>query len=158
MFTPPSDLETLDTALVTVRRFLEAPRVVDDHGRDIELSTLLILAGLPAAGQSIRDIATHLDVAPSTASRLVARAERAGAVTKSRATGDARSAVVTPTEAGRGLASRAAEHRRRRLAEVLAGWSDDQVRALAQSLDEFARAHLRNRAADSPGISRPREP
>jgi len=158
MATSSSDLETLDTALVTVRRFLEAPRIVDDHGRDIELSTLLILAGLPTMGQSIRDIATRLDVAPSTASRLVSRAERAGVVTKSPATGDARSAVVTPTREGRELASRAAEHRRSRLAEVLAGWSDEQVRALALSLDEFARAHLRDRAAKSPGVSRPREP
>lgn len=143
---------------MTVRRFLEAPHVVDDRGRAVELSTLLVLARLPTAGQSIWDIAERLDVAPSTASRFVTRAERAGVVTKSRALADDRSAVVKPTEVGSGLALRAAEHRRSRLAEVLAGWSDDQVRELARSLDEFARAHLRNRAANGVGISRPREP
>lgn len=151
MSTLRTDLETLDRALLAVRRFLEAPHVVDDRGRAIELSTLLILAGLPTEGQGIGDIAARLHVAPSTASRLVARAAQSGVVTKSRGVADARSALVTATAMGRDLAVRAAEYRVSRLDAVLTGWPEDRIRALAQSLDDFAKAHARGRAASSEG-------
>ncbi len=146
-----TDLETLDKALLAVRRFLEAPHVVDDRGRAIELSTLLILAALPTDGQGIRDIAARRDVAPSIASRLVAGAERSGVVTKSRGVADATSALVTATDAGRDLAVQAAEYRVSRLDAALTGWSEDRIRALARSLDDFAKAHTRGRAARSEG-------
>ena len=151
MSTLRSDLEMLDKALVSVRRFLEVPHVVDDDGRAIELSTLLILAGLPTEGQSIRDIATRLDVAPSTASRLVARAALSAVVTKSRGSADARSALVTATEGGRQLAVRAAEYRVCRLDAALGGWSEDRIRTFARSLDDFAKAHARGRAQRAQG-------
>ncbi|GAA4730514.1 hypothetical protein GCM10023216_22830 [Isoptericola chiayiensis] len=135
------DLETVDRALVDLRRFLAAPDVLDDAGRRLELSTLLVLDGLPAGGQSIGEIAARLDVAHSTASRFVTRAGRAGVVRRSPAPDDPRRTVVAPTEAGTALARRATAHRLERLRALLDGWDDGDVADLARLLGRFAREH-----------------
>lgn len=138
-----ADLETLDRALMSLRRFFATPRVLDDEGRDVDLSTLLVLDGLPAGGQSVNDIAARLDVAHSTASRFVTRAERAGMTTRSPSPHDARQTLVAPTEAGLALAARAADHRLDRLGGLVSDWTDDDVRAFAAHLGRFADASAR---------------
>ncbi|PRZ08855.1 MarR family transcriptional regulator [Isoptericola sp. CG 20/1183] len=132
------DLRMLDRALVGLRRFLTAPPVLDDQGRAVELSTLLVLNELPTEGQSVQQIATRLGVAHSTASRLVTRAEGAGMVTRTDSPDDARRRLVVPTAAGRGLRDRAAEFRLERLADIVDGWTPDEVHTLARSLHRFA--------------------
>jgi len=133
------DLQTLDRALISLRRFLTAPRVLDEGGA-VELSTLLVVDGLPAQGQSVSDVAARLDVAHSTASRFVTRAERAGAVTRTSAPDDTRQVLVAPTPAGRALADRATAFRLDRLADLLEGWAEEDVHVLADGLRRFAEA------------------
>ncbi|GAA1724827.1 hypothetical protein GCM10009809_20790 [Isoptericola hypogeus] len=135
-----SDLVTLDRALLALRRFLSAPRVLDDDGHQVELSTLLVLDELPAEGQTVRDVATRLGVAHSTASRFVSRAERAGMTARAASPSDGRQTLVVPTSAGLELAARAVAFRLDRLAGIVDDWAPGDVRALADGLARFARA------------------
>lgn len=132
------DLVTLDRAMMNLRRFITAPRVVQDRGRSVDLSTLLVLDGLPISGESVRDIAERLDIAPSTASRFVTRAEHAGMVTRTPSGEDARQILVTPTRAGVTFTASAADYRLTHLACVVEDWDDDDVHTLAHVVDRFA--------------------
>ncbi|MFC7876203.1 MarR family winged helix-turn-helix transcriptional regulator [Isoptericola sp. NPDC057391] len=105
---------------------------------------LLVLDGLPAQGESVRDVATRLDVAHSTASRFVSRAERAGVVTRTTAPHDTRQTLVVPSPSGRELARRAEAFRLDRLAAIVDAWDEEDVRVLAEGLRRFA-------AASAPG-------
>ena len=136
-----SDLKVLDQALVGLRRFLTAPGVLDDRGQPIELSTLLVLGGLPPDGQTIRDVAARLDVAHSTASRLVTRAERAGMTHRAQSPDDARETLVVPTAAGLELAARAVAFRLDRLAAIVSDWAPDDVHLLAEGLHRFVHSY-----------------
>lgn len=132
----------LDRALLDLRRFLAAPRVVADRGAPVELSTVLVLDAVLAAGESgalVRDVADRLDVAPSTASRLVDRAVLAGAVVKVPGE-NARQVRVEATVDGRALAARAVEHRQDQLSQVLAGWTVEERAVLVDSLEHLARS------------------
>ncbi|HQY32626.1 MarR family transcriptional regulator [Actinotalea sp.] len=132
------DLVALDRALLGLRRFLESPAVLDDQGRRIELSTLLVLDAVGEGAASVGDIADRLDVARSTASRLVVRAERVGMVARSASPQDARAVLVGPTDAGRALGRRAREFRLERLVALTGGWDAADVTALAGALRRFA--------------------
>lgn len=135
-------LARLDRALLDLRRFLAAPPVVADGGRSVELSTVLVLDAVLAAGETgalVRDVADRLDVAPSTASRLVDRAVLAAAVVKVPGE-NARQVRVEATDEGRALAARAVEHRQTQLARVLDGWTTQEQGALVDSLEHLARS------------------
>lgn len=132
------DLEEVDRALVALRRFLAAPGMIDDGGARVELSTLLVLdAVVEGDAVRVRDVAARLDVAHSTASRLVARAERAGAVTRRPSPEDARETLVVPTAPGRELHGRAAAFRLGRLDRITRDWQSAEVTALARALSRF---------------------
>ncbi|WP_127131619.1 MarR family winged helix-turn-helix transcriptional regulator [Georgenia sp. SYP-B2076] len=135
------DLAALDRALLQLRRFVTAvtPQV-HDGDRVIESSTLLIVEVLMAAGRplSVRELADELDVAHSTASRLVDRAAATGAVTRTTSDHDARRRAVDLTTAGRELAARAREHRQAHLAAILAEWAPAEAAQLARTLGRFA--------------------
>lgn len=133
-----ADLMTLDRALMRLRRFLTAPRTLEDDGRSVDLSTLLVLDSLPPEGESVREIALRLDVAPSTASRFVTRAAEAAMVVRAPSAGDARESVITPTDAGRRLQAGAIEYRLTQLRDIVDGWDDDDVHSLAAGLARFA--------------------
>ena len=81
------DLQLLDEALVRLRRLWTASRasVVDELGRRVEMSSVLVVEACARAGShatevTVGDVAAFLDVEPSTASRMVDRAEAAGLV------------------------------------------------------------------------------
>jgi DNA-binding MarR family transcriptional regulator len=135
------DLETLDRALVSLRRFLTAPPVLDDRGQRVELSTLLVLDGLPLEGESIREVAARLDVTHSTASRLVTRAEEAGMTTRRRSRADSRETLVVPTSAGLDLAARATAFRLDRIASMVGDWAPADLHRFAEDLQRFARSY-----------------
>ena len=134
-----ADLEILDQALLGLRRFFDTPGVLDDQGRRVELSTLLVLDAIGVDGASVREVAQRLDVAHSTASRLVKRAEEAGMVFRGNSTLDARETVVAATEAGRELGRRALGFRLGRLVELTRDWSPHELETFAASLRLFAR-------------------
>jgi DNA-binding MarR family transcriptional regulator len=138
-------LERLDSALLALRRFaspeLARPRI-SHAGADIELSTVLVVDAIArsAPGEvSVRLVADSLQVAPSTASRLVERAVQAGMVVGKSSENDPRRRVLHLTRDGRRLQRAALRHRTQRLAHATADWSRDDLAQFADLLDRFAR-------------------
>jgi DNA-binding MarR family transcriptional regulator len=138
-------LERLDSALLALRRFaspeLARPRI-SHAGVDIELSTMLVVDAIArsAPGEvSVRLVADVLQVAPSTASRLVERAVQAGMVAGKSSENDPRMRVLHLTREGRRLQRAALRHRTQRLADATADWSRDDLDEFADLLDRFAR-------------------
>jgi DNA-binding MarR family transcriptional regulator len=138
-------LERLDSALLALRRFaspeLARPRI-SHAGVDIELSTMLVVDAIArsAPGEvSVRLVADVLQVAPSTASRLVERAVQAGMVAGKSSENDPRMRVLHLTREGRRLQRAALRHRTQRLADATADWSRDDLAQFADLLDRFAR-------------------
>ncbi|NMR20110.1 MarR family winged helix-turn-helix transcriptional regulator [Cellulomonas fimi] len=147
------DLERIDRALMQLRRFVEAPAMVDDRGRHVETSTLLVLEALgPESEPTVRDVARRLDVTHSTASRLVTRAEQAGMVRRRRSPTNRRETLVEATDDGHALRDRARTFRLHRLCDIVADWRSDDVAAFAHSLASFAeRAAQESRVPDHHG-------
>src|SRR5688500_19874101 len=96
------DLARVDQAMLRLRRMWDAPRGIAHEGGVVEGSTLLVcLAVTDAAGAvGVAEVAEALGVAPSTASRLVARAAEAGMVTREGSTTDPRRASLDMTADG----------------------------------------------------------
>lgn len=151
------DLQLLDEALVRLRRLWTASRasVVDELGRRVEMSSVLVVEACARAGShatevTVGDVAAFLDVEPSTASRMVDRAETAGLVRRTASTVDGRRAVLRPTDAGRALRARATAARLGWLGGVVADWRPEDVHTLAAALASFADAVA---AAPPPGAA-----
>lgn len=138
-------LERLDSALLGLRRFaspeVSRPRI-SHAGADVELSTMLVVDAIARStpGEvSVRLVAESLQVAPSTASRLVERAVQAGMVSGDTSEHDPRRRVLHLTADGRHLQRAALRHRTQRLAAATADWSRDDLAQFADLLDRFAR-------------------
>lgn len=139
---PADPLRGIDAALIGLRHLWSAPPRLDDPqlGR-VEMSTVWVAEALarPDAGEAtVNDVAAELDVAQSTASRLVDRAERAGVVTRSRSSRDARRVVLSLTPVGHTLAARSSTFRLEYLNRVTADWSLEERRTFADLLTRFA--------------------
>lgn len=144
-------LEQLDDALIRLRRLWQTPSgsrvLVEPDGSRLEMSTVLVTDAIdraeraePARKLRVADVADRLQVAPSTASRLVDRAVRAGMVTRGTDAADNRQVTLTLTPAGSALLGRALTFRTGYLQQVLSGWTGDDVATLALLLDRFAEA------------------
>ncbi len=153
--TRDDDLAALDEALVKLRRMWTASRahVVDDLGHRVEMSSVLVVeacarAERTGAETTVGEVAAFLDVEPSTASRLVDRAARAGLVERATSQLDARRSALVLTGAGRALRARAVAARTGWLGSVVQDWSAQDLRTLARALGQFADAV----AASSPPL------
>jgi DNA-binding MarR family transcriptional regulator len=144
-------LNQLDDALIRLRRLWQTPSItrvlIEPDGSPLEMSTVLVtdainrsLHASPPTAVRVGDIAERLDVAPSTASRLVDRAVRAGMVSRGRDSADNRHVTLTLTPSGSALLGRALTFRTQYLEQVLTGWPRDDVATLARLLDRFAAA------------------
>ncbi|MFK5645239.1 MarR family winged helix-turn-helix transcriptional regulator [Ornithinimicrobium sp. LYQ121] len=150
----PADLPRLDDAVIRLRRLWSGPtsRHVDElRWPGVELSTILVADTLHRLGSeegspepedevSVAAVAARLDVAPSTASRLVDRAVRSGAVDRRPSAHDARRTALALTTTGQQMVSEARSHRHRFLGSVLADWPAHDVSALADLLSRLADA------------------
>lgn len=136
-----NELEQIDRALVRLRRFFDPPAMVDDEGRRVEASTILVLETLAGAGpRTVRDVAEQLDVAHSTASRLITRAEQAGMVRRRPSPTNGRETAVETTRQGHAVRRRGVQYRLERLAEITLSWQPDEIERFATSLHRFAEA------------------
>ncbi|MEW2443671.1 MarR family winged helix-turn-helix transcriptional regulator [Micromonospora marina] len=112
-----------------------------DSGSPVELSTLLVvgvIAAAPDGMASVGQVATALEVAPSTASRLVARAEVNGMIVRAGGGRDARTTSLRLTPQGAALHERGLAFRFARLRAALAAFTADQRHQLADLLTRFA--------------------
>lgn len=135
----------IDDALLRLRRLWSPARtrVIDDQGVPVEMSSLLVVeACARAAGReaTIGDVAEFADVAPSTASRLVDRAERAGLVHRLPSVRNARRTAVALSPAGAELQKRARAFRTGWLRDCLRDWPEGDVAEFSRLLSRFASA------------------
>lgn len=142
--TADDSLVRLDAALLSLRRVIDAParpmlRQGDDH---VEVSTMLVVDAVARMGEHgevcVTQIASALQVAPSTASRLVERAATSGMVVRATSVEDPRRATLALTANGRALQHRAVAFRTERLASSLREWTPQEVRTLTDLLTRFA--------------------
>lgn len=141
---PPADpdLARIDAALIGLRRlWAHGTEIEDPEAGRVELSTVWVLDALARSGRehlSIADLAGALDVAHSTASRFVSRAEGVGVVRRSRLIDDSRQVAVRLTPSGAALAERALQFRLSLLQRVMTSWSGHDRANLARLLGDFA--------------------
>lgn len=140
-----SGLEAIDDAFLRLRRLwsVSRHRVEDDGITRVELASLLVVeacARKAAAGAeaNVSDVAYLADVTPSTASRLVDTAQRAGLLQRQQSVHSRRRTALVLTPAGEALRDRALNARRSWLADQLNGWSPAEVEQLGQLLQRFA--------------------
>jgi DNA-binding MarR family transcriptional regulator len=103
-------------------------------------TTLRALAVLEAGGLRVGELAEHMAVEETTATRLVDRLEQAGFAVRSRAADDRRVIVVTLTREGRRLARAAEQQRRRFWEDVLATLEPGERRELVRLTAKAAEA------------------
>jgi DNA-binding MarR family transcriptional regulator len=142
-------LARIDAALLGLRHLWAGPPARQAAGADgVELSTVWIVDALVRAEQAgpgsaeltVRELAEALDVAHSTASRLLDRAVAAGMVARRRSAQDGRAVTCTLTPAGRSLAEESRAFRLAYLTALTADWSAAERAAFADLLGRFAEA------------------
>jgi DNA-binding MarR family transcriptional regulator len=138
-----ADLRTIDDALIRMRRMWTSPsRIRDADLGDVDMSTMWIVHFLSEHGghATISTLAQDLDVAHSTASRLVARAEAVGAVDRTADPDDSRTVQVGLTARGRRLADEGLRFRLRLLSRATADFTPAEREKFADLLRRFAHA------------------
>ena len=123
-----------------------AARSLSEALQDVTLPQYRALALIGQAG-TLRpsDLAKALAMQPSGVTRLTARLQRDGLLSRRRATGDGRESMVTLTPAGEGVVRDVTRRRRREIVAALAGMSPPERAAAARGLRLVARA-----AGDTP--------
>ncbi|WP_225753449.1 MarR family winged helix-turn-helix transcriptional regulator [Actinotalea sp. Marseille-Q4924] len=141
-----SDLtDALDDALVAVQR---VPRrsgyrmrllgsVAIPGGLGTFRALRAVERGSTAGAPSVGDVAEALVVDPSTASRVVERCVDAGLLSRTPDAEDRRRSALALTAAGSAVLAQVTRNRRAALAEVVDGWSDDDVARLVALLGEL---------------------
>lgn len=125
-------LGALDSVVRTVR-FVAAK----DHGQTMTGTLAGILKAVSTADLRLGDLAAHLMVAPSVASRAVAALEADGLVERHADPEDARACLIAITDLGR---ERLADHRRYTLQRVVAAlpdWDDEEAALATQVLSRL---------------------
>jgi DNA-binding MarR family transcriptional regulator len=111
---------------------------VAEHTTIAQYRMLVVLAS--RGPQRMVDLATALDVAPSTAGRMTDRLVRKQLARRHRARADRRSVVVSVTAAGRQVVDQATARRRVLIEDILAQLPADEQQAIAAAFAAFAAA------------------
>ncbi|HEX5506243.1 MAG TPA: MarR family winged helix-turn-helix transcriptional regulator [Thermomicrobiales bacterium] len=121
-------------------------RLAEPGGRAAELSRILVAEAIaagpvvPGEDVTVGLVAARLAVDPSTASRLVAEAIRAGYVAGTASPADARRRRLDLTAAGHGLVADARRYQRAVFERLTRDWTDEERLAFARLLVRFAAA------------------
>lgn len=135
-------------------------RQCGQRGRPIPLSSLLVINAIAEAGRdcdvTVGAVADHLDIDPSTASRLVGHAIDAGFVSRGASPVDARRAHLRLTQSGHRIKGLTDQFRRDFIAQLVADWTDDERSQFAVLLGRFAKAaanyHLEGAGSGEPSL------
>ena len=136
-------LARIDSALMNLRHLWHGPASRQPAGEGaVELSTIWVVEALSRTGDglTITELASALDVAQSTGSRLVERAVAAGMIERGASATDGRRVVLRPTPAGRGLAVAARAFRADYLRRLTEDWTEPERASFAGLLARFADA------------------
>lgn len=143
---PPSRYDQLDELLTRIHVARQRPnwrrRLLDGAGPVTSVSTLRVLRAverhqLLGSGASVGDVAEHLAVEHSTASRTVSSVVAAGLIAKSAAPEDQRRSVLVLTDAGQKALTAVTERRRDLVAEAVADWPGADVDTLVTLLQKL---------------------
>lgn len=124
------------------------------EGRPVEVSRILVCeavatgAGDGAGEVTVGEVAERLAIDPSTASRLVAEAIRAGYVARGASAVDGRRSALSLTALGEALLIDARRYQREVFERITAGWEPTERAAFARSLVRFV-AGVANELADA---------
>lgn len=137
---PTAALDVIEVAsAVLVRNFELLRRRTGD--RELDRSEYLLLRTLDAAGPSdICSLAAALGLDPSTAGRQVTVLAGKDLVRRTPAQSDRRRSMISPTDEGLARMGAERDRRRRDTAELLAEWSDEDLRTLGEMFTRYNRA------------------
>ena len=137
-----SDEELTEAIIVASRAMVAiAQRSLTAAEHDVTLPQYRTLVVLAYDGSArLADLAAHLSVSPSTATRMCDRLVRKGLVTRTRDDVDRREVKLDLTEAGRNLVHQVMERRREDVQTFLSDIPAGSRRALVTSLQILARA------------------
>lgn len=140
---PRSDVEPVVDAVLHASRALVAVAarslaLVADEVTLPQYRALVVLAG--RGPQSLAELATSLNVNPSTATRMSDRLVAKGLLRRRTASRDRRQVRLALTEAGRAVVAEVTALRRREIARIVDAVPADRRRHLVESLTAFAEA------------------
>lgn len=125
---------------VLMRHFELLSRRTGVHD-DLDRAEYLMLCTLRDCGPAvINGLATSLGLDPSTAGRQVSVLQNAGLVTRSPDPGDRRRSIISPTAEGLRRMEVVRERRTASVADLLADWSEDDLRTLGAMFGRYNRA------------------
>lgn len=138
-------IQRVDLALVRMRRLMESSSVRRKFyarlGAPVDHSTTQVLRAIITKGAddpaSVGDVAAHLMVDASTASRLVDQVVRAGYVERTSCDDDRRRTRLLITAEGHELLDNAAAVRSEMISEWVADWPADDLHQLAELLERY---------------------
>lgn len=123
---------------VLLRRVQRIHLVTSAGDLDLDRSAYGIMCRLADEGpQRLGSLAAAFGLDPSTITRQVQALEKAGLAERSADATDRRASILDLTEEGRRVLRRTRQHRRDRLDELLAGWSDADRAELGRLLEKF---------------------
>ena len=134
--------DELADAFVTASRALVGVAVhsVSAAPVDVTVTQFRLLVLVADGGRSIGDIADHLGVNQSNASRHCDRLQRLGLVTRQGLEADARVVVMGLTDRGQEVVDTVMERRRDDVRRLLGAIAPVQARSLVGALEAFNRA------------------
>lgn len=137
-----SDLIAIEEALGTIVRQSKSPRqherIAELGAVSLETSLYPVLRRIGESAPRLTDLAEILGVEVSTVSRQVRQLEDLGLVDRAADPEDGRAVSLSLTAAGRQTLADFRVARRRRVAELLDGWSKTDRSALARLLTRLA--------------------
>lgn len=145
-----ADAELIDAFVVASRALVGiVARSLAGAGQDVTLPQYRALVILSTEGpQRIIDLATHLGVTASTASRMIDRLVRKRLVRRRRAKEDRRSLRIDLTESGRDVVDETSRRRRIEIERIMKEMPAGSRRPLTEAVGAFAVA-----AGESPAVS-----
>lgn len=137
-----ADESAVDAVLTASRSMVAvATRSLGAAAEETTIAQYRALVVLASRGpQRLVDLASVLDVAPSTAGRMCDRLIRKGLVRRHRARADRRSVLVSITGPGRQVVDDATARRRHLIGEILGKLPLSRQRSVAGALAAFANA------------------
>ncbi|BBA98214.1 putative MarR family transcriptional regulator [Actinacidiphila reveromycinica] len=140
---------------VLVRNFEMFHRRSDIHD-DLDRAEYLLLRTLSEVGpQDINTLAAALGLDPSTVGRQVSALCRQGLVGRAPAAADRRRSIITPTADGLRRMDAVRAARAQSLADMLGGWTEEELRTLGAMFAKYNGAVTRKYLADTERAAAP---
>jgi len=134
-------LAVIEVQTAVVARNLELLRRRGDIYGELDKASYLLLRTLDAIGPAdIASLAAALGLDPSTVGRQVTALRCEGLVERTADSQDRRRGIVSVTPTGLERLAHTREQRRQRTAELLDGWSEDELKALGTMLTKYNRS------------------